>query len=249
MAVSKGLGAIAALAARLCVARDLDALRGVLADVREALDARELLVDVTSLTLQRPALVRLGVDEAWAARYNAEFHALNPASATIAARVRAGGLVAARFVDLCAEPLAGTRFFQEYMQPQRHRDSLVGALSLEAAAGVTQAIVLLVVRYDDQADFEPDACAAVVLLMPALALAVQAAMRQSRDWTHAVVRDALGLTGRLAEVAVLIAEGAANQEIATRLGLTLATVKGYVHDTLERTGASSRTDLARLVRG
>src|SRR5690349_3852407 len=57
------------------------------------------------------------------------------------------------------------------------------------------------------------------------------------------------LSPREREVAMLIAEGSSNKEIAQRLGISVATVKDHVHHILEKTGLPSRTAmLARLTR-
>ena len=53
-----------------------------------------------------------------------------------------------------------------------------------------------------------------------------------------------GLTPREREVATLIAHGLSNKEIAVRLGITLGTVKHYVHQMLEKTGLHSRVAIA-----
>jgi DNA-binding NarL/FixJ family response regulator len=53
-----------------------------------------------------------------------------------------------------------------------------------------------------------------------------------------------GLTRREREIATLIADGLSNKEIAARLGLTLGTVKHYVHQILEKTGLPSRVSIA-----
>ena len=52
------------------------------------------------------------------------------------------------------------------------------------------------------------------------------------------------LTRREREIAALIADGLSNKEIAGRLGLTLGTVKHYVHQILEKTGAPGRVTIA-----
>ncbi|SHL41189.1 two component transcriptional regulator, LuxR family [Pseudonocardia thermophila] len=56
------------------------------------------------------------------------------------------------------------------------------------------------------------------------------------------------LTGRERDVAALLAEGCSNAEVARRLHLTEATVKGYVSSALEKVGASNRTQLGLLAR-
>ena len=52
------------------------------------------------------------------------------------------------------------------------------------------------------------------------------------------------LTPREREVAALIAAGLSNKEIARQLGLTLGTVKHYVHQILEKTDLPSRVAIA-----
>ncbi len=52
------------------------------------------------------------------------------------------------------------------------------------------------------------------------------------------------LTPREHEVAVLIAQGLANKQIAIRLGITTATVKDHVHRILRKTGLQNRAAVA-----
>jgi DNA-binding NarL/FixJ family response regulator len=53
-----------------------------------------------------------------------------------------------------------------------------------------------------------------------------------------------GLTPRELQVAALVANGLSNKEIALRLGITLGTVKHYVHQILEKTELPSRVAIA-----
>ena len=56
------------------------------------------------------------------------------------------------------------------------------------------------------------------------------------------------LTPREREVAVLIADGLSNKQIARRLRITVGTVKHYVHQILEKTGLSGRVAIATEAR-
>ena len=56
------------------------------------------------------------------------------------------------------------------------------------------------------------------------------------------------LTDREREVVALLGEGCSNAEVAKRLFLTEATVKGYVSRALDKVGASNRTQLGLLAR-
>lgn len=56
------------------------------------------------------------------------------------------------------------------------------------------------------------------------------------------------LTDREREVVALLGEGCSDAEVARRLFLTEATVKGYVSRTLDKVGASNRTRLGLLAR-
>jgi len=58
-----------------------------------------------------------------------------------------------------------------------------------------------------------------------------------------------GLTPREVEIAQVIAEGLTNQEIAERLGISLATVKDHNHHLFRKMGVRNRTELSLLVRG
>ena len=57
------------------------------------------------------------------------------------------------------------------------------------------------------------------------------------------------LTEREHEVAALLAAGLSNKEIATRLFISVATVKDHVHHILERTGLDSRAAVAATWHG
>lgn len=56
------------------------------------------------------------------------------------------------------------------------------------------------------------------------------------------------LTGRQREVAELVAAGLSNKEIADRLVTSVRTVEGHLYRACQRVGASSRSDLAAIMR-
>ncbi|CAJ1585851.1 helix-turn-helix transcriptional regulator [[Mycobacterium] wendilense] len=56
------------------------------------------------------------------------------------------------------------------------------------------------------------------------------------------------LTGRQREVAELVAAGMSNKEIADRLVTSVRTVEGHLYRACQRVGASSRSDLAAIMR-
>lgn len=69
-----------------------------------------------------------------------------------------------------------------------------------------------------------------------------------------VLREARGESTRLdilskreREVAMLVAQGLRNREVAAELRISEATVKDHVHHILDKLGMSSRTELAALV--
>jgi DNA-binding NarL/FixJ family response regulator len=53
-----------------------------------------------------------------------------------------------------------------------------------------------------------------------------------------------GLSKREAQVCALIAQGLSNKQIASRLFISLATVKDHVHKILRKTGAPNRAAIA-----
>lgn len=55
------------------------------------------------------------------------------------------------------------------------------------------------------------------------------------------------LSSREREVASLVAQGARNKEIASKLGISLATVKDHIHHALTKTGFTTRSQLAAAV--
>jgi DNA-binding NarL/FixJ family response regulator len=62
---------------------------------------------------------------------------------------------------------------------------------------------------------------------------------------HALTLQAL--TPREREVAALIADALSNKQIASRLSITLGTVKHYVHQILEKTGLPGRVAIATTI--
>jgi len=56
------------------------------------------------------------------------------------------------------------------------------------------------------------------------------------------------LTGRQREVAELVAAGLSNKQIADRLVTSVRTVEGHLYRACQRVGASSREDLAAIMR-
>ena len=58
-----------------------------------------------------------------------------------------------------------------------------------------------------------------------------------------------GLSPREREVAELLARGLDNKTIATKLFVSVATVKDHVHNILEKTGLTNRTAVAAAWRG
>jgi len=59
---------------------------------------------------------------------------------------------------------------------------------------------------------------------------------------------ALGLSGRETEMAVLIARGLANKEIAAELGISPATVRTHIYNLYQKAGARSRVELINKLR-
>jgi len=68
--------------------------------------------------------------------------------------------------------------------------------------------------------------------------------RVTRERLHTTLRMGAGLTRRETEICALVAAGAANQDIAGQLGLTLATTKFYMKRIFDKMGVASRTALA-----
>jgi len=56
------------------------------------------------------------------------------------------------------------------------------------------------------------------------------------------------LTGRQRDVIELVAAGLSNRQIAERLVMSVRTVEGHVYRACQRVGASSREDLAAIIR-
>jgi DNA-binding CsgD family transcriptional regulator len=59
---------------------------------------------------------------------------------------------------------------------------------------------------------------------------------------------ALGLSGREVEMAVLIARGLANKEIAAELGISPATVRTHIYNLYQKARARSRVELLNRLR-
>jgi hypothetical protein len=108
--------------------------------VREAVVARlaadEFILDIASHDLSRAPLIRVGVQDVWARRYNSEFHRLNPVTAALKAHLDHSGIVVRRFADLSREPLAETRieaiadavyYLDKYFIPPEHADFVINS--------------------------------------------------------------------------------------------------------------------------
>ena len=89
---------------------------------------------------------------------------------------------------------------------------------------------------DGRAQCSPDVSA--ILLRRVYAFAAQANPDASTD----------ALTAREIEILELIEQGMTNQQIATRLSLTVNTVKNHVHNLLGKLGVGSRTDAVGVFR-
>jgi DNA-binding NarL/FixJ family response regulator len=72
--------------------------------------------------------------------------------------------------------------------------------------------------------------------------------RMSQRTAVAPAEETLGLTHREQQVLSLVAEGAADKEIAENLCLSLYTVKGHMRNILAKLHARSRHDAARVAR-
>ena len=59
---------------------------------------------------------------------------------------------------------------------------------------------------------------------------------------------ALGLSAREAEMAVLIARGLANKEIAAELNISPATVRTHIYNLYQKANAGSRVELLNKLR-
>lgn len=216
-------------------------------DVAKYLEMDELVLDVNTLDFSRPPLFSWNVDRTWADRYNAEFHRLNPSISALKRLLNSGRHVVRRFEDLCPEPLVETEFYQQYMQPQHHRYSMVAGSALLGGGNIRANVVILVVRYETRTAFTDDEIAIAQLLIPVVTQTVQNLMRSTDLWALSVLRQCYGLTPKLSEVGSLVAQGHSNKEIAEQLKLTVGTVKHYVHQILELTGTSSRADFCRIL--
>jgi DNA-binding CsgD family transcriptional regulator len=57
------------------------------------------------------------------------------------------------------------------------------------------------------------------------------------------------MTAREQEIALLILKGRSNQEISEALGVTVSTTKNHIYNIFNKTGASSRQELGRMLQG
>ena len=69
------------------------------------------------------------------------------------------------------------------------------------------------------------------------------------DSVPAEQRRMLNLSEREAEIAVLIARGMANKQIAAELGISPATVRTHIYNLYQKVGAGSRVELLNKLRG
>jgi len=84
-----------------------------------------------------------------------------------------------------------------------------------------------------------DGIAGLRLALPGEAAAVAVVARDARDVAEPAT---VGLTPRELDVLALLAEGAANKEIARQLAISVHTVKFHVRSLIEKLDATGRTD-------
>lgn len=94
---------LAGMATALARARRLPEIENVVCgSVVPRLSADEFIFDIASHDLSRAPLIRIGVQDVWAKRYNSEFHRLNPVTAALKAHLDQSGIVVRRFCRLVA---------------------------------------------------------------------------------------------------------------------------------------------------
>ncbi len=86
------------------------------------------------------------------------------------------------------------------------------------------------------------------VLPPSLTTTLFSQITSRTTQAKRAVIEAVRLTGRERQVIDLISEGLSNKEIATRLNLATYTVKGHVHNVLEKLALHSRLEIAAFNR-
>lgn len=155
--------------------------------------------------------------------------ALADGDATVVGVEDAGGL----------ETFAETRFAREYLAPLRL--GAVTSIFLRDERRIVAVITL--VRRLGEAGPSRAQLQFLRRSQPLLEAAHLVAQRSATDDPRELLRTG-GLTEREIEVALLVASGARNEEIARTLTVTEATVKTHLHRIFAKLGVRSRTQLA-----
>jgi DNA-binding CsgD family transcriptional regulator len=196
------------------------------------------------------------LDPAHAASYDRHFQFCDPVTPRLKTRR------CASFTQVFAPgELSRTEFFNDFLRVHE----IHWGMNLYAHAGGRCVGDLLVFRSRTQPDFDGNDLDILRLIEPAFAAALLRVEDQGRppacstplgplgpldpDEAGHVLVDRNGLTARESQVAVQVARGASDKEIARDLGIELSTVRYYLTNALRKLDVKGRTRLATLVTG
>lgn len=186
-------------------------------------------------------------------RYNSYYQFHNPISAK-AQRFRR----AVRVNEIVPQrELVRTEFFNDFLLP----DGLHYGLNLYVHEGDVNIGDMRVWRSSRREDFEDSDLQILEIIKPHFCNAMRNTVRIGKE--HATLsggverleptvnvewlRSARGLTLREAQIALEIAQGRTDQEIAESIGVAFSTVRTHIRRVYEKLGVHNRTSLAHLI--
>lgn len=241
---------------------------GILADARDAAELMQRLADpITRLfgtdrmvsrehdarTSTYSIRIAHNMDPAHATSYDRHFQFRDPVTPRLKTRR------CASFSQVFAPgELSRTEFFNDFLRVH----DIHWGMNLYAHAGGRCVGDLLVFRSRTQPDFDGNDLDILRLIEPAFAAALLRVEDRERppavpgplpsldaDEARNLLIDRSRLTGRESQVAVLVARGASDKEIARDLDIELSTVRYYLTNALRKLDVKGRTRLATLVTG
>lgn len=135
--------------------------------------------------------------------------------------------------------LKQSRYYQEFMQPHRHR--YVADMFFRDQRQIIA--VLSILREESLHDFSSTELELLNNIQPFMEYSLNSVYLPQRHQQRSDLQGQYQLTERELDVLELLLRGTTNKDIAHSLGLGLSTVKTHLHHLFSKTGVSNRSEL------
>ncbi|MDC8830266.1 helix-turn-helix transcriptional regulator [Alteromonas gilva] len=140
--------------------------------------------------------------------------------------------------------LLASRYYQEFMQPYRHR--YVADIFLRNARQEIIAVISLL-REKHLEDFSARDIELLEAIHGFLEYTLNMVYLPKRENERSALQQHYGLTDRELDVVELLISGASNKEIARRINMGIATLKTHLHHIYRKASVQSRTELTAQI--